>query len=267
MRLAHVTDLHFGAEEPAVVAGLRADLVAQGVDRVLVSGDLTMRARAGQFRAARELLDAVGRPWISVPGNHDVPLDRVVSRLAGPLDAYRRFVDPEPEPLLRTGDLQVLGLSTPRRSRWKGGRIDAEQVARIGSAFAGPARLRVLMVHHPVFSSAQRPDETLVGGAGPALHAAARAGVDVVLCGHDHVQAQTDLAAAWPGLQRHMIGVLSGTACSRRVRAGESQSYTVLELSGECLRLQVRHWRNGRFGTLSETAWWRTADGWRAQTG
>jgi 3',5'-cyclic AMP phosphodiesterase CpdA len=262
MRLAHVTDLHFGAEDPAVVAGLRTDLVAQDVDRVLVSGDLTMRARAGQFRAARGLLDSIGRPWISVPGNHDVPLDRVVSRAVRPLAAYRRFVDAQPQPVLRTDGLQVLGLSTPRRSQWKGGRIDAGQVARIGAAFAGPAVLRVLMVHHPVFRSAQRPDEKMVRGAERALHAAARAGVDVVLCGHDHVQAQIDLCVSRPGLGRHMIGLMSGTACSRRVRAGESQSYTILELSGESLRLRVRHWRDGRFDALGETHWRRSADGW-----
>jgi 3',5'-cyclic AMP phosphodiesterase CpdA len=267
MRLAHVTDLHFGAEDPAVVAGLRADLVAQDVDRVLVSGDLTMRARTGQFRAARDLLDAIGRPWLSVPGNHDIPLDRVLSRAVRPLAGYRRFVHAQPEPVLRSDGLQVVGLSTPRPSRWKGGRIDAAQVARIGTAFAGPARLKVLMLHHPVFRSVQRPDETIVAGAGPALRAAARAGVDLVLCGHDHVQAQVDLSVAWPGLRRRMIGVMSGTACSRRIRAGESQSYTVLELTGECLRLRVRHWRDGRFGTLSETAWWRTADGWRTPSG
>ena len=33
MRLAHVTDLHLGADDPAVVAGLCADLAAQQVDR------------------------------------------------------------------------------------------------------------------------------------------------------------------------------------------------------------------------------------------
>ena len=263
MRLAHVTDLHFGAEDPEVVAGLRADLVAQDVDRMLVSGDLTMRARTGQFRAARRLLDSIGRPWTSVPGNHDVPLDRVVSRVVRPLDAYRRFVNAQPQPMVRAGGLQVLGLSTPRRALWKGGRINAAQVVRIGDAFTAPARLRVLMVHHPVFRSAQRPDERLVHGADPALRAAARAGVDVVLCGHGHVPAQVDLSVTRPGLGRHMIGLMSGTACSRRVRAGESQSYTVLELSGECLRLRVRHWHGDRFEAQRETEWWRTADGWR----
>ncbi|GID93718.1 metallophosphoesterase family protein [Amorphoplanes digitatis] len=264
MRLVHVTDLHFGAEDPDVVAGLRADLAGQDIDRVLVSGDLTMRARTGQFRAARTLLESIGRPWTSVPGNHDLPLDRVLTRALRPLDGYRRFVDAQPQPMLHADGLQVLGLSTARPYLWKNGRVDAGQVARIGSVFTAAARLRVLMVHHPVFRSAQRPGLTLLHGAGRALRAAARAGVDVVICGHDHVAAQADLSLTRPGLGRHMIGVMSGTACSRRVRAGESQSYTVLELSGERLRLRVRHWRGGRFETRSETEWRRTADGWHA---
>ena len=267
MRLAHVTDLHFGADDPEVVAGLRADLAAQAPDRILVSGDLTMRARAGQFRAARTMLESVGRPWTSIPGNHDLPLDRVVSRAVRPLAAYCRFIDAQPEPVVRADGLHVLGLSTARPYLWKGGRIDAGQVARIGVAFAGPARLKVLMVHHPVFRSAQRPDETMVYGAGSALRAAAGAGVDVVLCGHDHVQAQVDLSLARPGLGRHMIGLMSGTACSRRLRAGESQSYTLLELTGERLRLRVRHWHGSRFQALDETEWRRTAEGWRRSPG
>jgi 3',5'-cyclic AMP phosphodiesterase CpdA len=261
MRLAHVTDLHFGAEDPDVVAGLGADLAAQDVDRILVSGDLTMRARPRQFRAARALLESVGRPWTSVPGNHDLPLDRP-SRAVRPLAAYRRFVDRQPQPTLRGDGLRLVGLSTARSYLWKGGRIDAAQVARIGAEFAGPARLKVLMVHHPVFRSAQRPKETLVYGAGAALRAAADAGVDVVLCGHDHVAAQVDLAVARDGLGRHMIGLMSGTACSRRLRAGESQSYTVLDLAGERLRLQVRHWHDGRFREQGATEWRRSADGW-----
>jgi len=262
VRLAHLTDLHFGAEDPDVVAGLRADVIAQGVDRVLVSGDLTMRARERQFRAAAGLLESLGCPWTSVPGNHDLPLDLVWSRMVRPLAGYRRFIDAEPQPLLRTDELQVLGLSTARSYRWKGGRIDAGQVARIGSGFAGPARLRVLMLHHPVFRPAQRQGQAIVLGVDRALRAAAGAGVDLVLCGHDHVQAQTDLALTRPGLGRHMIGLMSGTACSRRTRAGESQSYTVVELTGERLAVRVRHWRDGRFQTLTETEWCRRANGW-----
>jgi 3',5'-cyclic AMP phosphodiesterase CpdA len=263
VRLVHLTDLHFGAEEPAVVAGLRADVGAQAADQVLVSGDLTMRARDGQFRAARELLDGLGVPWVSVPGNHDLPLDRVPARAVRPLDAYRRWIAEETEPLVSRGAVLVLGLNTARPYYWKGGRIDAGQVARISSALAPAVPLKIVMVHHPVFASAQRPAERIVRGAGPALRAAAAAGADLVLCGHDHVQAQVDLSVAWPGLGRRVLGVMSGTAVSYRIRAGEPQSYTVLDFDGaDRLRLEVRQWRGGRFEPLPERRWRRTEEGW-----
>ncbi|MGK5683239.1 metallophosphoesterase family protein [Actinoplanes sp. URMC 104] len=255
MRLAHVTDLHMGAEDAAVVAGLRADLVAVGPDRILVSGDLTMRARGEQFRAARALLESTGRPWTCVPGNHDLPLDRP-RRAFGALRAYRDVIDREPEPVVRDDGLLLLGLSTARPYLWKGGLVDDAQLARIGTAFGPRARLKVLMLHHPVFRSAQRPQETLVHGHERALRAAAEAGVDVILCGHDHVAAQAEL----PG---RVIGVMSGTACSRRLRAGESQSYTVLDLDGDGLRLSVRHWDGGGFVPGDATEWRRSAGGWQ----
>jgi 3',5'-cyclic AMP phosphodiesterase CpdA len=263
VRLAHVSDLHFGADDPAVVAGLRADVTAQAVDQVLVSGDLTMRARERQFRAARTLLDGFGVPWISVPGNHDLPLDRVPARVVRPRDSYRRWIADDPEPLVLREGVLVLGLDTARPYYWKGGRIDAGQVARISSAFAAAVPLKILMLHHPVFASAQRPDERVVRGAGPALRAAAAAGADIVLCGHDHVAAQVDLSVSWPGLGRHVLGVMSGTAASHRVRVGEPQSYTVLDFDGaDRLRLEVRQWRGERFQALPERHWRRAADGW-----
>jgi 3',5'-cyclic AMP phosphodiesterase CpdA len=254
VRLAHLSDLHFGADEPGAVAGLIADLAAQRPDLVVVSGDLTMRARRAQFVAARQLLDALHVPWLSVPGNHDLPLDRVGTRLLRPLAGYRRHIDSDPEPLRTYDGVLVLGLSSPRRYLWKGGRIDRRQTARIGSAFAEAAgvRLKVLVLHHPVFTSPQRPEEPPVRGSRRALLAAAEAGVDVVLCGHDHVQAHADLSL--PG--GHLLAVMCGTTTSHRVRADESQSYNLLDLDDDRrLTLSVRQWRDGAFAPLLSETW------------
>lgn len=264
MRIAHLSDLHFGAEVPEVVAGLRADLADQDVGQVLHSGDLTMRARRAEFQGARALLDSLGRPWTSVPGNHDLPLDRVLTRQVRPLHAYRTWVDDEPEPRRLRDGVLVVGLSTARRYYWKDGRVDSGQVARIGRDFeAGePVALRVLMMHHPVFVSAQRPAERVVGGAERAIEAAAAAGVDLILCGHDHVAAHVDLASARPALGRHVLSVMAGTATSYRVRAGESQSYNVFDLTGDRLTLTVRRWDGHRFRGRPATTWHRTPQGW-----
>ena len=265
MRVAHISDLHLGADVPAVVEGLLVDLPAQQPDLVIVSGDLTMRARRKQFEDARRLLDGLGTPWVSVPGNHDLPLDRPVTRMVRPLAGYRRHIDADPEPRRLRDGVLVLGISTPRRYFWKNGRIDRTQIARIRRAFAdaAPVRLRLLVLHHPVFTSVQRPGERLVRGSEPALQAAADAGVDVVLCGHDHVRAHVDLSVSRPHLGRHLLGLMCGTTTSRRVRAAESQSYNLLELSDDDrLTLQVRRWRDGGFEPLPSYEWKRSPSGW-----
>jgi len=71
-RIAHLSDLHFGAVDSKVVAGLAAELRADRPDLVVVSGDLTMGARPAEFRLARAFLDEVGAPALAVPGNHDL---------------------------------------------------------------------------------------------------------------------------------------------------------------------------------------------------
>ncbi len=256
MRIAHLSDPHFGATSPLVVAGLAADVAARQVDLVLVSGDLTMRARDGQFAAARTFLDGLGVPWLAVPGNHDLPLDRPLARWFRPLRAY----GPEPEALRRYGDLQVLGLSTPRRYYWKGGRISAAQSARI--AALPPAGLTVVMVHHPVFRSPRRPRERIVRGAARAVRAAASSGTDLILCGHDHVAASADLSTLWPSVDRRVLGVMAGTCASVRVRAGQPQSWNLLEWTGDRLDLQVRVWDGGTFAATDERRWTRGPHGW-----
>ncbi len=71
-RIAHISDLHFGAEDPAVVAALAEELRADRPDLVAISGDLTMQARGAEFRDARQFMDGLGLPTLAVPGNHDL---------------------------------------------------------------------------------------------------------------------------------------------------------------------------------------------------
>jgi 3',5'-cyclic AMP phosphodiesterase CpdA len=268
LRIAHLSDLHFGADDPASVTDLLTDLTECPPDLVIVSGDLTMRARAAQFASARALLDALPAPWLSVPGNHDLPLFRLPARALRPRYSYRRGVDRDAEPARRFGDAMVLGIDSTRRFYWTGGRVSGRQAARIRSVFgsAGPAGLRLLALHHPVFASVELPAAELVRGAGRLLRAAADARVDVVLCGHHHVPASIDLSALYSSAGRRMIGVMAGTATSHRVRAGHVQSYNVLEFADDRLRLEVRHRPDGRFRISSAEEWTRGPDGWRRDT-
>ncbi len=84
-RIAHISDLHFHLTDPAVVEALVAELNTGPPDLVAVSGDLTMRARSREFRAARAFIDRLRAPVLAVPGNHDITSYWLHERFLDPL--------------------------------------------------------------------------------------------------------------------------------------------------------------------------------------
>ncbi len=103
-RIAHLSDVHFGANDPEIVSATEAWLQQHQPDLVVISGDFTQRARVAQFREASAWLNrlrAAGHIILAVPGNHDVPLYDIVTalhRAASPLQAL--YLE-RPVPLVR----------------------------------------------------------------------------------------------------------------------------------------------------------------------
>ena len=126
--IAHISDLHFGAESPEIVEGLVSDLTVLKPALIAVSGDLTQRARPQEFMAARAFLDRMVIPRLVVPGNHDIPLFDLLSRFGRPLGRFRRYINEDVDPFFQTADLAVLGINTARSNTWKEGRVSEAQV-------------------------------------------------------------------------------------------------------------------------------------------
>src|SRR5688572_9270720 len=112
--IAHISDLHFGRIDEAIVEGLVADIAARSPSLVVVSGDLTQRARAWQYRQGAELLERLPKPQLVVPGNHDIPLYDVVRRFLFPLQRYSSYITRDLAPVYRDHELFVMGLNTAR---------------------------------------------------------------------------------------------------------------------------------------------------------
>jgi 3',5'-cyclic AMP phosphodiesterase CpdA len=262
--IVHLSDLHFGRADPAVVAALPGDVERDRPDLVVVSGDLTQRARQAQFVAARRFLDRLPSPQLVVPGNHDVPLYDVVRRFLAPLGRYRRMIEADLAPTYLDDALAVLGINTARSTSVQG-RVAREDMAALRHWFArsGGGRLRVLVGHHPFAPvSAGGP---VVGRNAEALAAAAAAGVDVILGGHVHVGRAPDPLATHATLPRRMVVLVAGTATSTR-RRGEPNGYNVLRyLPPDRLSATVRTWMGEAFAEATARAWIRVADGWRPE--
>ena len=191
-RLAHITDLHFGAEDPAVVSALRAELNDDPPDLVAVSGDLTQGARFSEFRAAKAFLDSLTAPWLAVPGNHDISPYNLLERFTDPYRRWRRLVSPETAPRWRNAEVAVFGLNSAHRLAphwdWSRGSVTHGRLAAlIRDLDAAPAALvRVVVVHHPLLAPDGQPALTVAGGAQRALRMLAAHGVSLVLAGHLH---------------------------------------------------------------------------------
>lgn len=231
-RIVHLSDLHFGRVSPELTGPLLAAVNGLRPDLVVVSGDFTQRARHWQFAEARDFLARIEAPVLAVPGNHDTPLDNLFLRMFRPWGRYRRYIGPELEPVFQDRDLHVVGVNTVNRFAWQQGRLSRRALARLLAAF-GPddGRMRIVVCHHPL-EHLPGDGKALTRGAGRALAALGDAGADIVLCGHVHTLYHAPFTAA-PGV----LFVQAGTGLSDRLRAGQANSFNLLELADDQVQI------------------------------
>ena len=246
--IVHLSDLHFGTENQAVLDALLLDVdgvTAPKPTLVAISGDLTQRARAKQFQAARHFLDNLLVPYVVVPGNHDVPLYDLFRRFFKPLDLYKQYITDDLSPTYMQDDLAVVGITTAHGFTHKNGKVTTAMLDRVCKTLSGSsAPWKVLVAHHP-FVIPHGVDEEPVVGAEKALPRLESCGVDVILTGHLHVAHASDVAGFRSDDQK-VITVAAGTAISTRLR-GEPNSYNRLLFEGEMLTIFHRVWNGQKF--------------------
>ncbi len=240
--LVHVSDLHFGRIDPAVVEPLRLALLAASPDLIAISGDFTQRAKPSEFAAARAFLDSLEPPKLLVPGNHDVPLWNVAARFFRPLTRYSRFITPELEPEHQDEEMIVLGVNTARSLTWGEGRINARQVERIVTRLKGapPSLIRVIVTHHPFDLPPGVDENRLLGRARMAMRELAQANADLFLSGHLHLSHASHSAERYRIAGHSALIVQAGTV-SQRGR-GEQPSFNVLRMHRPEIALTKMVW-------------------------
>jgi 3',5'-cyclic AMP phosphodiesterase CpdA len=248
-RIAHISDLHFGRHEPAMVDSLGDWLNRSDLDLIVASGDFTQRARSAEFAAARQFLDAILPPTLIIPGNHDLPLNNLFAWLFRPLAKYERHLSPLgiKTPFFADEEIAVLGIRTPRRLTGKNGRISRDQIGEIRRIFGeiDPNIFRILVTHHPLGSPGGRPLVELAGGSRRAIKAIAAAGVHILLSGHHH-QAISGQIGPDPASANSLLVIHAGTAVSTRTRHDYGNTFNLLEIHGSQTRIGVLEWTPSR---------------------
>ncbi len=254
-RVLHASDLHFG--KPAVpeqIEAIEAVIQEEKFDVVAISGDLSQRARSGEFQRARAFIRHAQRvsKTIVVPGNHDVKWWRAPMAI-GSSDAmyanYMAYIDKELEPVLRVPGATFVGLLTAQgvsrhtltwnlRDIGIIGALKKSQLERAEKEFATspPDDWRVIVMHHnPV--KGELSQRHGLRNTPRILGAFADLGVHVVLCGHDHQEAVHYIEHT----KRGTVISTAGTV-SNRSRGGRPSSINVIELSEQKIHVATLIW-------------------------
>jgi 3',5'-cyclic AMP phosphodiesterase CpdA len=272
-RIAHLSDIHFGAHDPKVVAATEAWLQERRPDLVIISGDFTQRARVEQFREASAYINrlrAAGFTVLAVPGNHDVPLYDVARRFTAPLARYKRYIDNNLCPWFENDELAVLGINTARSLTIKDGRINRDQMDIIRDRFAPvpPEKTRILVTHHPLFAMPIGEGGELseaVGRHDDAIRAVCEAGVHIALAGHFH-RTYAEAARKMVENAGSALVIQAGTATSTRFRNNELQSFNWLHVArNNDLELQVIAWDGQAFRRGDDIRYTFDGENWNAR--
>jgi 3',5'-cyclic AMP phosphodiesterase CpdA len=267
--IAHLSDLHFGRIDPAVLPALARAVVDTAPDLVVISGDLTQRARVSEFKAAAQFVRTLPSPQLIVPGNHDVPLYNIIQRWLSPLGRYRRYITNDLAPFYEDVEIAALGINTARAMTFKDGRINRVQIEAGMERLAqcGKDVTRIVVTHHAFDTPDPMPEaevsHNVVGRAEMAMAAFIRANLDMILSGHLHTTGVGEATKHYRLPGRAVLLIRAGTATSTRQR-GEVNAFNIkriarLDVGIDCM---VRRPQEEQFVAASTEQFRRTEVGW-----
>ncbi len=242
--MIQLSDLHFGTERPEVVTALVEAIHQLQPDLLLLSGDITQRARCEQFRACERFLARLPPvPRLAVPGNHDLPLFNLWQRLVAPYAHFRRTFGDERASCYQADGVLVVGVNTTRPGKHIDGSFSPERVAAVARRLEhSAARLKIVMGHHPVDAVLEVDEKNIAAGAEAAVRAWSRAGMQLYLAGHIHYPFCASLERRYPGVPANCWTLQAGTAVSWRVRDHKANSFNLIEWCSGQEMIELERW-------------------------
>jgi 3',5'-cyclic AMP phosphodiesterase CpdA len=247
IRLAHLSDIHFGGENAAAVAGAAERLKAEPFDLVVVSGDLTRFGEKREFEQAAAWLDRLPEQRLVTPGNHDAPYIAWAERIFAPFRRYERYIGPAEGQAWLGGGFAVRGLNTARgaqpRLNWSKGQVSRRQARAAAEWFEAQAAdcVRIVVVHHPLIEMLGGPMTARVWGGESAARLFAERKVDLVLSGHIHAP----FTWPYPHGDGRTYAVGAGTLSIRE--RGVPPGFNVVEVDEGCFRVTALAWTGSRY--------------------
>lgn len=253
IQIVHIGDIHFGgvADIP-VVEALERFLPDLRPDAVVIAGDLSQRARHGEFQRGRAFANLAREtaPVLVIPGNHDVQWWRrpfIPFSKDAVYRKYRTYFGTDLTPTLTIAGEAVIasaltahgiawGSLTPRlRDIAVKGHMPKGEVERVRSVFAQaePGLARVLVMHHNLLRG-QLSQRMGLARWKTAQRRIVAAGTDVVLCSHDHEEAAEQLHGK--------VVVSTAGTLSTRARGDRPVSFNLVTIDPTAVQVTFFRW-------------------------
>jgi 3',5'-cyclic AMP phosphodiesterase CpdA len=251
-RLLHLSDLHMGTvEDPEVERAVEALIERVDPRLIVASGDLTHRGRPDQHARAAGFLKRLGRPLLTIPGNHDLPYT-FPARFTRPFREFERQWETA-EPVYRSDELFVVGLNSVRPWRHQSGGLRSAQLARASALLreAPASALRVVALHHHPIGAPWRSRKKPVARRSHVLGSLVDAGAELILAGHIHqaaVAERHEFEVAPGSLRGVVVSVAPGLGQPRPDRRGEARGLHVYDAHDDRLVVHTYIWRDEDWG-------------------
>ena len=247
--LLHISDIHFGPKFLQAPADGLLDLIdRRRPDLVVISGDLTQRAKVRQFKKARAWVDSIPVPTLAVPGNHDVPAYRFRERVFAPYEVYQAHFSADMEPTFEDDELVVIGVNTAFNWTVKDGRFTTAALARLDQLLteAPDHKAKIIVAHHHLTPPPRFDTQRVTMRAREAIQLFSDHQVDMVLSGHLHQTYVTTNEEYYPTGGDPILLVHAGTATSSRGRGWERRRNSCNWIRIDEEKIQFHHllWRD-----------------------
>ena len=233
--LLHLSDLHFGTERLECIRAIQKFCVEQQPEVVVVSGDLTQRAKFREFLACKQFLESLKTPYFVVPGNHDIPLYHLWKRAFQPFGLYQLFFG-SLENTFATQHFYLIGMNSIRRRYHTRGSISLAQIQKVDQQLMqAPAnKLKIIVSHQPFYTDNENHHLKDCPALGQfAIREWGQHQLYALLHGHLHLVAVYDLNQEFAlNLQHPVYEVHAGTATSKRLHKNTPNSFNVIRNDG-----------------------------------
>jgi 3',5'-cyclic AMP phosphodiesterase CpdA len=248
-RVLHLSDLHYGAGNDAAIERGATILIERfDPELVIASGDLSHRGREAQLASAARFLQALDRPVLAVPGNHDIPYT-FPARFTRSFREFERQWQTT-EPTYSSDTLHVIGLNSVRPWRHQSGGIRGGQLARAEERLraAKPTAFQIVVLHHHLIGAPWRSRKKPVARRNHVLASLVGAGADLILAGHIHqaaVSERHEFEVVGDDARTAVVAVAPGLGQPRPRRLGEARGLHLHETDADAIVVRTFTWSRG----------------------